>query len=75
MSAYIGGEAVGGALTMILGDRLGRLRFMQLLCVIVTIGVIIQTAAQNIGMFIAGRAVAGVAVGSVVGLLVNVHMR
>lgn len=59
---------------MILGDRLGRLRFMQLLCVIVTIGVIIQTAAQNIGMFIAGRAVAGVAVGSVIGLFVYVHM-
>ena len=63
VSAYIGGEAVGGVATMILGDRLGRVRFMQLLCVIVTIGVVIQTAAQNIEMFIAGRAVAGIAVG------------
>jgi MFS family permease len=36
---------------------------MQLLSVVVTIGVIIQTAAVNIGMFIAGRAIAGLSVG------------
>lgn len=48
---------------MILGDRLGRVRFMQLLCIIVTVGVVMQTAAVNVGMLIAGRAVAGIAVG------------
>ena len=36
---------------------------MELLCAIVTIGTIIQTAAVNIGMFLAGRAFAGYAVG------------
>lgn len=63
VSAYIGGEALGGLLTMSIGDKLGRVRFMQLLCIIVTIGVVIQTAAVSIGMFIGGRAIAGIAVG------------
>ena len=48
---------------MIIGDKLGRIRFMQLMCIIVTVAVVIQTAAQNIGMLIAGRGMAGVAVG------------
>jgi hypothetical protein len=47
---YIAGEA-GGALTQtVIGDKLGRIRFMQLACVIVTIGVVIQTASVNMGM-------------------------
>ena len=39
---------------------------MQLLCIIVTIGTIIQTASVHIGMFLAGRALAGFAVGGMV---------
>lgn len=63
MAVYIAGEA-GGALTQtFIGDRLGRIRFMQLMCIIVTAGTIIQTASINIGMFLAGRALAGFAVG------------
>lgn len=46
-----------------LGDQLGRIRFMQMMCIIVTIGAIIQTASVNIGMFLAGRFLAGMAVG------------
>lgn len=42
---------------------MGRIRFMQLLCVVVTIGTAIQTASINIGMFLAGRVLAGFAVG------------
>ena len=38
---------------------------MQALCVVVTIGTVIQTASINIGMFLAGRVLAGYAVGSV----------
>jgi predicted MFS family arabinose efflux permease len=53
-----------GALTQtFIGDRLGRVRFMQMMCIIVTIGTIIQTASINMGMFLAGRALAGCAVG------------
>jgi predicted MFS family arabinose efflux permease len=36
---------------------------MELMCVIVTIGTTIQTASVNIGMFLTGRALAGIAVG------------
>lgn len=66
VAVYIAGEAVGALGQTFIGDRLGRIRFMQLLCVIVTVGTTIQTASVNIGMFLAGRAVAGVAVGGMV---------
>lgn len=36
---------------------------MQIMCIIVTIGAILQTAAINYGMFLAGRILAGIAVG------------
>jgi hypothetical protein len=36
---------------------------MALMCVVVTIGTTIQTASVNMGMFLAGRALAGYAVG------------
>ena len=63
VAVYIAGEA-GGALTQTaIADKLGRIRFMQVMCVIVTIGTTIQTAAVNIGMFLAGRVLAGYAVG------------
>lgn len=38
---------------------------MQFMCVVVTAGTAIQTASVNIGVFLAGRAFAGYAVGSV----------
>ncbi|OJJ50482.1 hypothetical protein ASPZODRAFT_126362 [Penicilliopsis zonata CBS 506.65] len=66
VSVYIAGEA-GGALTQtFLGDKLGRIRFMQMMCIVVTIGTTIQTASVNIGMFLAGRFLAGYAVGGLV---------
>ncbi|KAI1617173.1 putative MFS monosaccharide transporter [Exophiala viscosa] len=61
---YIGGEAVGALLQIAIGDKLGRLRYMELLCVIVTIECCIQTAAVNIGMLLTGRILTGIAVGS-----------
>ena len=66
VAVYIAGEAVGALVQTFVGDKLGRIRFMQLMCVIVTIGVVIQTASMNIGMFLAGRALAGIAVGGMV---------
>lgn len=39
---------------------------MQLMCIVVTIGTAIQTASVNIGMFLAGRVLAGYAVGGMV---------
>ena len=66
VAIYIAGEAVGALLQTAVADQLGRIRFMQLMCIIVTIGTTIQTASQNMGMFLAGRAIAGVAVGGMV---------
>lgn len=63
VSVYIAGEALGALTQTFIGDKLGRVRFMQLMCVIVTIGTVIQTAAVNIGMFLAGRVLAGYSVG------------
>ena len=63
VSVYIAGEAVGALTQTFIGDKLGRIRFMQLMCVVVTIGTVIQTASVNIGMFLAGRVLAGYAVG------------
>lgn len=66
VSLYVAGEAVGAILQMIIGDKLGRRRFMQLVAVIVTIGAALQTGSVNIGMFLAGRFIAGVAQGGMV---------
>lgn len=63
VAVYIAGEAVGALTQTFIGDKLGRIRFMQLMCIIVTIGTVIQTASINIGMFLAGRVLAGYAVG------------
>lgn len=50
---------------ILIADRLGSLHFMQLACIIVTIGSAIQTGSVNIGMFLAGRVISGTAVGFV----------
>ena len=63
VAVYIAGEAGGAFFQTVVGDRLGRIRYMQLNCIIVTIGTTIQTASINIGMFLAGRVIAGFAVG------------
>lgn len=66
VALYIAGEALGALTQTAIGDKLGRIRFMQLMCIIVTIGVSIQTGCVNIGMFLAGRTLAGFAVGGMV---------
>ncbi|KAJ4158006.1 uncharacterized protein LMH87_008553 [Akanthomyces muscarius] len=66
VAVYIAGEAVGALTQTAVADRMGRIRFMQMMCVVVTIGTAIQTGAVNIGMFLAGRVLAGFAVGGMV---------
>jgi predicted MFS family arabinose efflux permease len=63
VAVYIAGEACGALTQTAVGDKLGRIRFMQMMCIIVTIGTVIQTASVNLGMFLAGRVLAGYAVG------------
>ncbi|KAI1339755.1 general substrate transporter [Xylariaceae sp. FL0016] len=64
VAVYIAGEAIGAIMQILIADELGRLRFMQLACILVTVGCAIQTAATSIGMFLAGRVLAGIAVGA-----------
>ncbi|RDW66110.1 solute carrier family 2 protein [Coleophoma cylindrospora] len=66
VAVYIAGEALGALTQTAIGDKLGRIRFMQMMCIIATIGTVIQTASVNIGMFLAGRVLAGYAVGGLV---------
>ncbi|KAK8178164.1 MFS monosaccharide transporter [Phyllosticta citrichinensis] len=66
VAVYIAGEALGALTQTFIGDRLGRIRFMQLMCAVVTVGTTIQAGAVNIGMFLAGRVLAGYAVGGMV---------
>lgn len=66
VAVYIAGEALGALTQTFIGDKLGRIKFMQMMCIIVTIGTVIQTASVNIGMFLAGRVLAGYAVGQVI---------
>ncbi|KAE8145474.1 MFS monosaccharide transporter [Aspergillus avenaceus] len=66
VAVYIAGEAVGALTQTAIADKIGRLRFMEMMCIIVTIGTVIQTASVNIGMFLAGRVLAGYAVGGLV---------
>ncbi|KAK8037346.1 hypothetical protein PG991_000692 [Apiospora marii] len=67
VAVYIAGEAAGALTQTFLGDRLGRIGFMKLMCVVVTAGTVVQTASVNMGMFLAGRVMAGYAVGGMVG--------
>ncbi|KAE8353066.1 MFS monosaccharide transporter [Aspergillus coremiiformis] len=66
VAVYIAGEAVGALMQTAIADKIGRLRFMEMMCIIVTIGTVIQTASINIGTFLAGRVLAGYAVGGLV---------
>ncbi|KAI9732409.1 MAG: hypothetical protein M1834_001617 [Cirrosporium novae-zelandiae] len=62
-ATFSGGACIGalqGGLTM---DRFGRKRTIQMGAAISVIGTILQGAAQNLGMMLAGRIIAGWAVG------------
>lgn len=65
MAIYIAGEALGSIGQILIADYLGRIRFMQLAAIVVTVGCTIQTASMNLGMFLAGRCIAGIGVGYV----------
>jgi sugar porter (SP) family MFS transporter len=58
-----GGSFLGCLGAGFLSDKLGRKRVIQLSSIIWMVGAAIQCSAQNIGQLIAGRVIAGVAVG------------
>ena len=55
-----------GSLSCIyLGDRLGRIRTIQLGCLVTMIGALLQTSSYSLGQLIAGRLVAGLGFGAI----------
>jgi MFS family permease len=64
-SAYYAGQFVGNIMNWWLPDRIGRLRTIQLSCVISLAGIAMQTGAQSFAVFCAGRVVGGIASGMI----------
>ncbi|EHY53514.1 hypothetical protein HRR83_003719 [Exophiala dermatitidis] len=65
VSIYTGGTGLGNLSGGYFGDKLGRKKTIWLASTLALLGAILQTAAVNIGMLIAGRIIAGYAIGLV----------
>lgn len=59
VSVYNAGQAAGTFLAGFCSDRFSRKRTMTIACVIAIVGITLQTAAVEIGMFITGRLLVG----------------
>jgi MFS family permease len=64
-SVYYAGNFVGASLNAWLPDKFGRLRVVQLACVISLLGCGMQTGAQGLTVLLVGRAIGGLACGLV----------
>lgn len=62
-SAYYGGSFVGCVINWWLPDKIGRLRTIQIACVISLIGVSLQVGAPTFPVFCTGRIIGGIACG------------
>ncbi|CAO2654537.1 Nn.00g112700.m01.CDS01 [Neocucurbitaria sp. VM-36] len=67
-SAYYGGAVIGMASNWFLPDRIGRLRSIQIGCVIGIIGIAMQTGAPSFAVFCTGRIIGGYASGVIFSL-------
>jgi MFS family permease len=65
VSVYNAGQSVGSATVGYLADRFSRKYTISLAAALATFGALLQTVAQNIGMMIAGRLIAGIACGMI----------
>ena len=59
ISTYTAGGAIGCLLSWPIGQRVGRRGTMRVGALVAIVGTTLQTAAQNVGMLIVGRAIAG----------------
>ncbi|OAL27292.1 hypothetical protein AYO22_03567 [Fonsecaea multimorphosa] len=67
-SAYYAACAVGNIANWYLPDKFGRIRTLQFACLLNIPAIVLQTAAVNFGMFVAGRVIGGLACGIVFAL-------
>ncbi|WVR09807.1 hypothetical protein IAU60_006883 [Kwoniella sp. DSM 27419] len=72
VSVFAGGAFFGALIAGQTADRIGRKRTIQMGSLIAIVGCAIQTGAVNIGMLIAGRAIAGASIG-VLSMIVPVY--
>lgn len=64
-SVYYAGIFLGAASNLWLPDKFGRRRIVQAASVVCLLGAGMQTGAQNVGTFLGGRAIGGIANGMV----------
>lgn len=67
-SSYYGGAVLGMASNWYLPDKIGRLRSIQIACVIGIIGISMQTGASSFAVFCTGRIIGGYASGVIFSL-------
>lgn len=67
-SAYYAACAVGNFVNWYLPDKIGRIRTIQLACILNIPAIVLQTAAVNFGMFVVGRVLGGLVCGIVYAL-------
>jgi MFS family permease len=70
-SAYYAASAIGSLVNSYLPDKIGRMRTIQVACLINIPAVVLQTAAVNFPMFVVGRVLGGLAGGMIIGMYVG----
>ncbi|KFZ23598.1 hypothetical protein V502_01925 [Pseudogymnoascus sp. VKM F-4520 (FW-2644)] len=63
------GTFVGALTAAPIGDRIGRRWGILVACIVFTVGVVLQTIAEAIPLFVAGRCIAGLGVGLISSLI------
>ncbi|RSL63850.1 hypothetical protein CEP53_004283 [Fusarium sp. AF-6] len=69
VSVYNAGQAIGGLTTGYLADRFSRKYTIFLASLLTIVGAILQCAAVNVGMMIAGRFIAGTGCGQILSVV------
>ncbi|TVY67227.1 High-affinity glucose transporter [Fusarium oxysporum f. sp. cubense] len=69
VSVYNAGQAIGGLTTGYVADKLSRKYTILIASILTIIGAVLQCAAVNIGMMIAGRLVAGIGCGQILSVV------
>ena len=64
VAIYYAGTLIGGLVGGWLGDVIGRVKTIEIACVIAIIGAALQTSAMNIGWMMAGRIITGLGTGA-----------